>query len=108
LVPRLIGEGPTVVDQQPRGGALLAPGTTVLLYFDQNAKYNNYRDSLLVVPDVIGLTPEQVRKVLTGLELELVPEGEGRAVGQEPKAGSKVAPGTRVRGRFARAAGEDG
>ncbi len=108
LVPRLIGEGPTVVDQQPRGGALLAPGTTVLLYFDQNAKYNNYRDSLLVVPDVIGLTPEQVRKVLTGLELELVPEGEGRAVGQEPKAGSKVAPGTRVRVRFARAAGEDG
>jgi hypothetical protein len=64
-------------------------------------------DSRLLVPDLRGLTVDQVRRVVAHAPVELEVFGRGRAVAQEPDPGT-VLPGgrTRLRVRFAEQGGE--
>jgi stage V sporulation protein D (sporulation-specific penicillin-binding protein) len=58
----------------------------------------------ILVPDFRGLTPEQVRRELSGHGVALQVSGSGRAVAQEPAPGTIVRGGS-VRVRFAAAGG---
>lgn len=63
------------------------------------------RGDRVLVPDLRGLTPEQVKSVTaeTGLRVEL--SGKGRAVAQDPDPGTILAGASRVRVRFSGAGG---
>jgi membrane peptidoglycan carboxypeptidase len=58
----------------------------------------------VLLPDFRGLTPDQVRRELTGLGVALQVSGSGRAVAQEPAPGTIVRGGS-VRVRFGAAGG---
>ena len=58
----------------------------------------------ILVPDFRGLTPEQVRRELSGHGVALQVSGSGRAVAQEPAPGTILRGGS-VRVRFAAAGG---
>lgn len=64
-------------------------------------------DGRLLVPDLHGLTVDQVKRVVARAPVELEVFGRGRAVAQEPDPGT-VLPGgrTRLRVRFAEQGGE--
>ncbi|MGE5598998.1 MAG: penicillin-binding transpeptidase domain-containing protein, partial [Bacteroidota bacterium] len=94
------GRGSYVFDQVPKPGARVARGTTVLLYFDPAEKYNRFDEQAVVVPDLSGLKPDAVNKILTGNGLRFLGVGEGLARDQEPAAGTMVRPGTPVTVRF--------
>lgn len=100
LQVRSMGTGSYVIDQVPKPSALVKPGTTVLLYFDPAEKYNIADPDQVKVPDLSGLRPEAVEKILTGLGLRLIAVGDGTAGAQEPRAGLLVSPGTSVTVRF--------
>jgi cell division protein FtsI (penicillin-binding protein 3) len=65
------------------------------------------QDGRLLVPDLRGLTVDQVKRVVARAPVELEVFGRGRAVAQEPDPGT-VLPGgrTRLRVRFAEQGGE--
>jgi membrane peptidoglycan carboxypeptidase len=65
------------------------------------------QDGRLLVPDLRGLTVDQVKRVVARVPVELEVFGRGRAVAQEPDPGT-VLPGgrTRLRVRFAEQGGE--
>jgi stage V sporulation protein D (sporulation-specific penicillin-binding protein) len=107
LVGRIIGNGPYVIEQQPKSGAEVEMGSTVLLYFNLREKYNN-KGSNLVIPDLIGLTPEQTLLLLKRLGLKMVQQGTGKAIEQNPPPQTRVSPGTTVTVRFAESNGKDG
>ncbi|MGE5550679.1 MAG: penicillin-binding transpeptidase domain-containing protein [Bacteroidota bacterium] len=100
LVPGLKGQGSFVFDQVPKPGARVPSGTTVLLYFDPAEKYNRFNESPVLVPDLAGLKPIAVEKILIDLGLRLISVGDGVARAQEPRAGTKVNPGTPITVRF--------
>ncbi len=59
----------------------------------------------VLVPDLLGMTPEEVKGITSasGLQIELL--GQGRAVAQEPDPGTILAGHARVRVRFAGSGG---
>jgi len=57
------------------------------------------RPERVLLPDFSGLTPEQVRRQLSGLGIALQVSGSGRAVAQEPAPGTILSGGS-VRVRF--------
>jgi cell division protein FtsI (penicillin-binding protein 3) len=60
------------------------------------------QDGRLLVPDLHGLTVDEVKRLVTGVPVELEIFGRGRAVAQEPDPGTVLAGGrTRLRVRFA-------
>ena len=65
------------------------------------------QDGRLLVPDLRGLTVDQVKRIVAGAPVELEVFGHGRAVAQEPDPGT-VLPGgrTRLRVRFLEQGGE--
>ncbi|HEX2953471.1 MAG TPA: penicillin-binding transpeptidase domain-containing protein [Bacillota bacterium] len=107
LVGRMIGDGAYVVDQQPKSGATMEKGSTVLLYFNLGEKYNK-KGSNLVMPDLTGLTPEQALILLKRLGLHMVQEGSGKAVEQNPPPQNRIISGSTVKVRFAESKTKDG
>ncbi|MGQ9779759.1 MAG: penicillin-binding transpeptidase domain-containing protein [Bacillota bacterium] len=101
LKGRRVGEGEIVLGQAPMGGTEVEPGSTVWLYLDPTAKYNNLDEGLVVVPDLTGLAPPEAEKLLFSLGLKLKALGDGVACTQEPKPGKQVRPGTPITVRFA-------
>ena len=84
----------TIVRQDPEGGVPVAMGSTVFIW--------EATQEPLQVPDVIGLTPEQARPILTsvGLDLAEPPYPElvsdqpvGTIARQQPEAGSPLVGG---------------
>ncbi|NLG84889.1 MAG: PASTA domain-containing protein, partial [Firmicutes bacterium] len=101
LKARRAGEGEIVLAQAPMGGTEVEPGSTVWLYLDPAAKYNSLDETLVVVPDLGGLTPPEAEKILFSCGLKLKALGEGVAHRQEPLPGTRVRPGTPITVRFA-------
>jgi hypothetical protein len=61
----------------------------------------------LLLPDFIGLSPAEARKLAARNRLQLEAEGSGRAIEQAPAPGTIVAgPQPRVRVRFVATTGE--
>lgn len=96
LVPEVQGEGPYVTKQTPKGGARVKEGTKVILY----AGNIQHEDGQVKVPDVTGLRITEAAKLLEALGLELIPEGSGVAVEQNPIPLTSVPPGTKVSVKF--------
>jgi membrane peptidoglycan carboxypeptidase len=85
-------------EPQPKRAASEASGETRLA-----SDVHKLGDRVLL-PDFRGLTPEQVRRELSGLGISLLISGSGRAVAQEPAPGTIVRGGS-VRVRFGAAGG---
>ena len=93
------GEGTTVTDQVPRGGAKMSRDATVILYTEGEAETEE-----VTVPDLTGLTAVECNKKLVecGLNLKLSDiatlDGPGMvvAISQSPEAGTAVRTGTVV------------
>lgn len=106
---RSVGDGPYILDQQPKPGAKVAPGTTILLYFNLGEKYNKKQGATLLLPDLTGLSLGETKALLERLGLNLVAEGSGKAIEQDPPAHTRVSSGTSVKVRFQTAPnGKDG
>ena len=96
---RTVGSGSRVTDQLPREGALVAQGTTVILYAGEAAV-----QSSVAVPSLTGLRYEEARDLLGSLGLFLCTENgllsDGEDVyvaAQNYAAGSEARSGTVIR-----------
>jgi len=93
LHSRLEGTGETVVRQVPEAGAGVAVESTVLLYLGSQA---NDDEAMLTVPSITGRTVEESTECLTAYGLKIETVGTGKAVAQEPAAGTFAPVGTIV------------
>ncbi|HYN66776.1 MAG TPA: PASTA domain-containing protein [Ornithinibacter sp.] len=96
------GDGePTVAQQDPRAGTEVDAGDAVTVTLVGSGPAT----ATVAVPDVTGLEPQVVQRVLdaAGLVLALDPGGpdEGLSFRQDPEAGTQVAAGTTVTVAFA-------
>ncbi|MBE6969818.1 MAG: PASTA domain-containing protein [Ruminococcaceae bacterium] len=99
FVCRTVGSGSRVTDQLPREGALVAQGSTVILYAGEAAA-----ESSTAVPELTGLRYEEARDLLGSLGLFLCTENgllsDGEDVyvaAQNYAAGSEAKRGTVIR-----------
>ncbi len=88
------GHGETVYTQSPDPGTLVNSGAPVLV---QLTNYREMTDSLVVVPDVAGMTPAEAVLALREVGLKLVISGTGyRATRQDPPASTYAEEGDEV------------
>ncbi|WP_324717893.1 penicillin-binding transpeptidase domain-containing protein [Carboxydochorda subterranea] len=92
------GTGRLVVDQIPRGGAEVDPGTRVLLVLDQHV--HPVERSEVEVPPVLGKSVRDVAAILAEYGLILHVDGSGFATFQSPSPGTRVPVGSPVEVRF--------
>lgn len=92
---RTIGGGATVTKQLPASGALIASGSTVILYADSSPS-----TELETMPDISGMSYAQARELLGAYGMFIrtasaVPDAENKIItSQSIRSGSKVAHGT--------------
>ncbi len=84
------GSGANVVGQLPAAGASMETGGIVMLYVD--GKTDLSENSRVQVPDVTGMSVLEANKLIRSYGLEMIIEGSGLAIGQEPAAGEYVLP----------------
>ncbi|MDS1029570.1 stage V sporulation protein D [Bacillota bacterium LX-D] len=96
FTPVVQGNGSYVGKQVPQGNAKVKVGTKVLLYTSQQQTENGK----ITVPDLTGLRIVETAQLLEALGLEMVPEGSGEAVLQEPKPSTLVTKGTKIKVKF--------
>lgn len=92
LSSRTIGEGTIVSGQVPESGAEVPAGTTVVLYLEEGSN----SDTIVVVPNVLGMSMKRASEVLSDAGLRMRPVGSGLAVRQDPEPGESVPRGTQV------------
>ncbi|MEW6045621.1 MAG: penicillin-binding transpeptidase domain-containing protein [Bacillota bacterium] len=92
------GSGELVIDQIPRGGAQVPPGTRVRLVLDHEIP--RVQQAEAEVPSVIGKSVREAASILAGRGLLLHVEGAGFATFQSPAPGMRVPVGTPVEVRF--------
>ncbi|MAE72070.1 MAG: penicillin-binding protein [Gemmatimonadetes bacterium] len=91
LRTRVEGEAGRVSQQEPRPGTALTRGASVLLL----AAPSQRDDTMAVeVPELTGLSIRGAHRALLDLGLGLRLDGNGHVIGQLPRAGQRVAPGT--------------
>lgn len=97
----ILGSGEKVVDQVPKGGSLLAPGSTVAVYTEKQEAQT------VIVPNVKGMTAIEANTTLTnaGLNMKVTgasETGQGTEVIaiQSPEAGSEIKRGSAVSVEF--------
>ncbi len=91
---KLEGEGRSVLQQFPHPGVMLPEGATVVLFSEGGVdRLNNYR---LAVPDLKGMTLEEVEEILYPLGFHFNYQGEGKVVEQSLEAGELVRAGTEL------------
>ena len=93
---RTVGDGETVTDQTPLGGAIVPASAEVILYMGAEKS-----TELCTVPDVVGLTPAKANTALVnaGLILKITgASGDGniKAISQSLEPGTQVEAGTVV------------
>ena len=97
-----MGDGGTVTDQTPAGGAIVPNSASIILYLGQEAS-----DTPCTVPDVVGLSAADANKRLTnaGLIMRIAgttssSSGNVYAISQDTAAGAALPPGSVVTVRF--------
>lgn len=92
---RILGNGSTVTDQLPVSGAVIAEGSTVIIYADRAPSAENE-----IMPDISGMSYREANEVLStyGLFIRssaLIPEPDELEISiQSVKSGNRVKPGT--------------
>ena len=99
---RTVGDGDTVTDQTPVGGAIVPGNATIILYLGQEKP-----DDLCTVPNVVGMTASAANKALTnaGLIMKVTgttnaSSGNVYALTQSVASGTEVEAGTVVTVQF--------
>ncbi len=99
------GNGDVVTNQIPETGTKLHKGSVVIAYTQNEEKKNT-----CVVPNIVGMTYDNVQSAINGAKLLMEVDSPGRggvtgpeyiAVSQSPQAGSEVAENTKVFVKFA-------
>ena len=98
---QLVGTGPRILRQDPPAAAMVQKWTTVQAYTDVNALLP---PTFVQVPAVVGQSLSQAAATLATVGLAMDTAGAGRAVAQQPPAGSRAEPGTSVAVTFAQQA----
>ena len=93
---RIVGEGDTITDQTPAGGAIIPRNSTVVLYAGAEKP-----DTPCVVPNLLGRSPADANTTATNAGLLIrftgataTGSGSIRVLGQSEEAGTEVAAGT--------------
>ena len=98
---RTVGDGETVTDQTPAGGAIVPNDAQIILYLGEQKP-----DALCTVPDVMGLTISAANRALTDAGLILRVSGTTRgasnavAIRQDKAAGTPLPAGSVVTVQF--------
>ena len=99
---RTVGDGDTVTDQTPAGGAIVPGNATIILYLGQEKP-----DDPCTVPNVVGMTASAANKALTnaGLIMKVTgttnaSSGNVYALSQSVAGGTEVEAGTVVTVQF--------
>jgi len=99
---KVVGDGDTVTDQTPAGGAIIPNNAVIVLYMGEEKP-----NMPCTVPNVIGLTAEQANKALTdaGLIMKVTGvtttgSGNVHAIGQDKEAGTQLVAGEVVTVQF--------
>lgn len=92
---RTVGDGATVTDQTPLGGAIVPANAEIILYMGAEKS-----TELCTVPNVIGMSASNANKALTNAGLIIKTTGastsDARVITQSLEAGAQVAAGTVV------------
>ena len=92
---RTVGDGATVTDQTPLGGAIVPANAEIILYMGAEKS-----TELCTVPNVIGMSASNANKALTDAGLIIKTTGastsDARVITQSLEAGAQVAAGTVV------------
>lgn len=99
---RTVGNGDTVTDQTPAGGAIVPNNATIVLYLGEEKP-----DTLCTVPNVVGKTASEANRMLTnaGLIMKVAgatssSSGNVYAISQSQAAGTQLAAGEVVTVQF--------
>jgi len=99
---RTVGEGATVTDQTPVGGAIVPANAEIILYMGEQKSTD-----LRTVPSVVGLSASEANKALTEAGLIMKVAGAAnrssstvKAISQDRSEGTQVVAGTVVEVRF--------
>ena len=99
---RTVGNGETVTDQTPAGGAIVPNNATIVLYLGEEKP-----DTLCTVPNVVGKTASEANRMLTnaGLIMKVAgatssSSGNVYAISQSHAAGTQLAAGEVVTVQF--------
>ena len=99
---RTVGDGDTVTDQTPAGGAIMPGNASIILYLGQEKP-----DTPCTVPNVVGKSASEANKAITnaGLIMKVTgtttaSSGNVYAITQSLPAGTEVAAGTVVTVQF--------
>lgn len=90
LVLQMVGEEGVIVEQTPKPGASVPVKTSVISYLED--VYSERERGKIVMPNLKGMTLQEVKEISSDLNLVLEPSGSGIVVDQYP------APGTMVEG----------
>ena len=92
---RTVGDGATVTDQTPLGGAIVPASAEIILYMGAEKSTD-----LCTVPNVVGLSATQANTALANAGLIMKTTGAGsssaRVISQSLEANAQVAAGTVV------------
>jgi stage V sporulation protein D (sporulation-specific penicillin-binding protein) len=94
---RLDGQGPKILDQTPKAGVKVAPGTTVIVYLGQQ---EGQVGQPVEVPDVTSLSLRDASVALSTQGLRIHAVGSGVASSQSPIAGTVVPAGSIITVNF--------
>ena len=92
---RTVGDGGTVTDQTPAGGAIVPTGAEIILYM--GAEKSN---ELCTVPNVVGMSADEANRALVNAGLIMKATGSSgrgtKAISQSLASGTEVNAGTVV------------
>jgi len=94
---KIVGNGKLSLDQTPKPGAKVAPGSMVIAYF----KENKIGKQEITVPYLLGKSMREAGTILGDMGLKIQPLGSGVATSQQPMPGARVKVGTTVVVHFA-------
>lgn len=94
---RLDGQGQKILDQTPKAGVKVAPGSTVIVYLGQQAAELGQP---VQVPHVVGLSLRDASVKLSALGLQIQAVGSGVASSQSPVTGTTIPAGSIVTVNF--------